>query len=201
MNKTMIQKAIKFFNRKIKEEKSKKHPGRGGGKRKIEAYRTKLEIISFFLKKKRWPSKLALGKNELKLAYRLHNYVIQSHKAHDPAILKLVQSNGRRTSSKNEKIRQLQKSKILDFVLENGRVPSVHSGKTQEEIKLGRILSVFEKNTNKKKDAEFLNKISTIDKCYKSGIQYKYRPLINASLVSDGPLVDMNKKELNGEQQ
>lgn len=189
-----IKAYLKDLDLMLKTYSSKSCLGRGSNsvKKGMEA---KKKIIQFFLKKGRWPiPRGSSGEIEKNLAYKLKNFVSKAHKSYDSAFRDLVVLCGRRTTRNSKTSRKETTSQLIDFIRNKGRVPSSIST-DEEEKRLGAFLN-HEVYVNK--NTSLIGQIQAVDKCFKTGIRFKYRPIINAMLLVNKPLKDMGIKELEG---
>lgn len=204
MNETLV-KLIKEYRELLKIRVKNYVCGKGAGKgrglwvkNKIrKGNKSKLQILDFFEKNGRWPSRLSLHKREVKLAQRFENFVSLKGPSTDPEFRKIALASGRKSNHKRDHNVQEFKKEIIAFILENGRVPTSKSGeKIQGESNLRHKLDYY---TDHAKDMTFLGEVYSLDRCHKSGVPMKFRPIINRSLDTEKPLVSLANYEIEGD--
>lgn len=148
--------------------------------------KSKNKVLDFYVKNGRWPNCRSNKITEKTLGRRFENYVSKESKTYDPHFRRLALVTGRTTNNKRKHNVQGFKKEILDFMVVNGRAPMIRGNATEEERNLRQKLNYY---TSEKNDMTFLSKVYGVDKCHKSGIKGKFRPLINASLDVKKPLI------------
>jgi hypothetical protein len=148
----------------------------------------KNKILDFYLKNNRWPYKNSQNEKERKLGLNMENYISKKNGCYDSKLRRIVLVTGRKPTNKREHDVRGFKTEILEFLKEHGRAPSTSYEYQiiEGEARLGNKLDYY---TQKKNDMSLLGKVYAVDKCHKSGIQAKYRKLINESLDVDKPLI------------
>ena len=149
------------------------------------ANKSKNKILDFYEKNGRWPNRRSEKIIERLLGQRFENYVSKESGSYDPHFRRLAFVTGRTTNNKRKHDVKGFKKEILDFMAANGRTPAIRSS-CQEENNLRQKLNYY---TREKHDMTFLGKVYEADKCHKSGIKGKFRPLINAALDVKKPLI------------
>lgn len=204
----MNAKLEKIFNRyrallakRLKDYKYGKGAGQGktlNAKNKIrQRNNSKLRILAFYEKTGKWPSRLGKTKTERTLGTRFENFVSKESATYDSQFRRIAMVSGRKTNNKRKHNVQEFKAQIIEFIKTNGRAPSTYSGQTIEgEARLRAKLDYYTKKAN---DMTLLGEVYSLDKCHKSAIPMKYRPIINVALKVEKPLVRMANYELKGE--
>lgn len=150
---------------------------------------TKNKILDFYLKNHRWPSRRSSSKLEKALGTRFENFISKKSRSYDAAFRRLARATGRNTNNKRSHDVKGYKKAILEFIKNNGRVPTTYSGEMIEgEAKLRGKLDYYTLRSN---DMTFLGQVYDRDKCHRSGIPVKYRAIINETLNVKKPLIRM----------
>lgn len=156
---------------------------------------TKNRILNFYLKNNRWPSRRSKDKVEKILGIRFENYISKEAQAYDSTFRRIAMATGRKTNGKRKHDVKGFKKEILAFVETHGRVPARY--RSAQMIKGEATLRAkLDYYTLKRNDMTLLGSIYEIDKCHKSAIPMRYRPLINKNLNTETPLVRMSNKAL-----
>lgn len=170
----------------------------GGHKAIRKGNITKRRILRFYEKNKRWPNRTSTCEIESLLGSRFENFVSPTAPAYDYRLRRIALVSGRKASGKRKHNIQEFKKEIISFVEIYGRVPARY--KNQKIEGEGRLRAKLEYYTKECGDMTFLSKIYSADKCHRSGIPLKYRPLINRNLDElEKPLVRLTKTEIKGE--
>lgn len=159
---------------------------------------SKNRILAFYEANGRWPSRLSDSKRERTLGYRFENYCSKEAAGYDAQFRRIAMVSGRKTNNKRKHNVKAFKAEIIEFIQTNGRVPTTLTGeKIQGE---GRLRAKLDYYTQEANDMTFLGEVYSLDKCHKSGIPARFRPLINQALEEvEKPLVRMAQYELKGE--
>lgn len=169
----------------------KKRLGRGNG---FSGIRTKEKVINFFNKNGEWPSRLSPYKKDKKLATSFENFVCKSSPSYDPILRRIALATGRKNVFKSKHSVILSKQEIIEFIKTHGRAPTTH--KAQEiipgEANLRRKLDYYTINRN---DMTLIGQVYATDKCHRSGIPMRFRPLINSHLDIEKPLIRLVKQQ------
>lgn len=162
----------------------------GHGQTKI-GVKTKVKVLAFYQKHNRWPSCRSKNVAERKLGRSFENYMSKESLAFDLQFRRIAMALGRKSNHKGKHDVKGFKKKILQFIKDNGRVPTTYSGAVIEGE--GALRSKLDYYTQVKNDMTLLGEVYKLDKCHKSAIPAKFRPTINANLDIDKPLIRMVK--------
>lgn len=166
-----------------------KEQAKSGNKQTLRGVKNKNIVIDFYIKYNRWPSRLSKSKLERRLGTRFENYVSKESGSYDSSFRRLSRVLGRNTNSKRKHDVRNNKNAILEFIENHGRVPTTYGGQVIEgEARLRSKLDYYTKVGN---DMTLLGKVYKADKCHKSGVPAKYRPIINQTLDIEKPLIRM----------
>ena len=152
----------------------------------------KYKILDFYIKYSKWPKRSSDSRKEVKLAQKFENYISKESKSYDSKLRTIVLFTGRVTNNKRKHDIEGFKEEILNFMNKHGRAPYDKYGEEliEGEASLAHKMHYYVKDKN---DTSFLGKIYELDRCYRSGIARKYRPIINASLDTEKPLIRLIK--------
>lgn len=168
--------------------------GKGGGAGRTNfkrGVRSKNRIMDFYLKNERFPRRDATSKIERELAQRFENYVSKAAGSYDVNLRRIALALGRKPTGKRKHDVAGFKKQIMEFIKENGRVPSTASGeKIPGEGNLRHKLDYYTKNCN---DMTLLGMVYKEDPCHCSGIPMKFRPFLNQQLDVSKPLIRLVK--------
>lgn len=177
--------------RKILESEVQKRPTvHPGNYNFLRGVKSKNEILDFYLKTTKWPSRLSKNRIERKLATRFENFVSKESATYDPRLRRLAMATGRTTNNKRKHDIQGFKKQILEFIETNGRVPTT-SRKYETIEGESRLRNRLDYYTGDKNDMALLGQVYAADKCHKSGIPSKFRAIINEALNTKKPLIRM----------
>lgn len=170
----------------VRKKRSKGKKGNFGN-----SYNSKVRIIKFFDKNGEWPSKFSPYVLDKQLASRLVNYVSKTSLMYDPVLRLIVLATGRKASGKRPHNMPLFKAQILEFAKLHGRAPCRY----QDEVipGEGNLKAKLDYYTLEKNDMAFLGEVYRLDKCHRSGIPNRFRPMINESLDVEKPLIRLVK--------
>jgi len=148
---------------------------------KLKSDNYKKSIIKWAEKHGRLPRRKSDEKVEKRYGYRLENYLSIKSLAFDPDFRELVYSKfPRKTNPKRDNDKKQRILDIMNFVLVNNRTPSIA---VEEEKQLARTVANYTVPSSPLYSQRLVNRITKIDKCFKTGIQKKYRRSINEALV------------------
>jgi hypothetical protein len=156
----------------------------------LGAIEKKIAILSFYSENEKWPNRNSENKKERSLGQSFENFICKSNFTYCEKFRNIALETGRIPHNKRKHNRELRKSEIITFMLDNGHAPSDHSN-SQYERATARALY------NLRNDSSLISTVYTIDKCYKSGIAMRYRKLINQSINIELPLIKMTQKDLD----
>jgi hypothetical protein len=203
----MNPKITSLFNRFRKLLKSRVDNfmyGEGAGhgntlfaKNKIrEGNKSKERVLQFFEKNGRWPNRRSESKREVKLGQRFENYISKEAPAYDPQFRRIAMVTGRKTNNKRKHNVQEFKKEIISFIETNGRVPTTYSG--EKIAGEGTLRAKLDYYTQTAGDMTLLGEVYSLDKCHRSAIPARFRPLINKALDIEKPLIRLANYELEG---
>ncbi len=160
--------------------------------------KTKNRILDFYEKNGRWPSRRSKSVRERYLGYRFENLVSKEAGAYDAQMRRIAMVSGRKTNNKRKHDVQGFKKQVIEFIEQHGRIPARYADqKIQGE---GILRARMDYYIDDKNDMSFSGEIYSRDKCYRTSIPYKFRPLINRALEeTEKPLIRMANYELKGE--
>lgn len=187
------EKLAKVFQRyldllAVRKKRSKGKKGNFGN-----SFRSKERLIRFFDKNGEWPSKNSPYVIDKQLALRLENYLSKASPMYDPVLRRIVLATGRKPSGKRPHNPALFKEEILEFTKLHGRAPMRY--KTEIVPGEGNLKAKLDYYTLINKDMAFLGKMYALDKCHRSGIPNRFRPLINSQLDVEKPLIRLVKEQ------
>lgn len=191
----MNQKIESIFNRyrkvlkkRVKETEQKKSVRRGN--------KSKEYILQFFEKNGKWPSRLSRYKREAKLGTRFENFISKESATFDVQLRRIAMATGRKTNNKRKHNVQEFKKEIISFIETNGRVPTTYSG--EKIAGEGTLRAKLDYYTQTAGDMTLLGEVYSLDKCHRSAIPARFRPLINKALDIERPLIRLANYELEG---
>lgn len=159
----------------------------------IGGNKSKNNILDFFLKYNRWPSRCKpVNKYEYRLSLKFENFIAKQSGSYDLEFRKLAMLSGRKTNHKRKHNIEEFKKQIVDFLEKHGRAPSTSYEYQiiEGEACLRQKLDYYTQNKN---DMTFLSIVYKHDKCHKSGIPAKYRKILNEYLDIEKPLIRLIK--------
>jgi hypothetical protein len=182
----ILDKYRTLLKTRVKRAKTKKTTG--GLHYILKGNVTKNKILDFYLKTNRWPSRLSKNGSEKTLGHRFENYVSKEAGSYDAQLRRIVMTAGRKTNNKRKHNVTKHKADIVEFMKKYGRAPITHRrfAKIEGESLLRSRLDYY---TNEKKDMALLGKVYEQDKCHRSGIPSRFRPIINEALKTSRPLI------------
>lgn len=142
--------------------------------------RTKNKVLDFYVKNGRWPSRNSSKAAERRLGATFENYTSKESGTYDSAFRDIVVATGRVSNNKRKHNVDGFKQEILDFIQEHGRAPTTYAGAKIEGE--GRLRQKLDYYTLKNNDMTLLGKVYETDKCHRSGIPAKFRPVINEAI-------------------
>ena len=154
--------------------------------------KSKNRVLEFYEKNGRWPNRRSEKLTESLLGQRFENYLSKESGSYDPHFRRIAMATGRTSNNKRKHDVRGFKKEILEFIAVNGMAPRV-DGPLAGERNLRQKLDYY---VREKHDMTFLGKVYRADKCHRSGIPGKFRPLINASLDVEKPLIRLVKSKL-----
>jgi hypothetical protein len=175
-----------------KRAKKSRHPGNFR-----KGIRTRQRIIDFFIKNGEWPSVRSTYMMDKKLGNALENYVCPKSVSYDPVLRRIVMATGRKTNNKRSHNPAMFKEQILEFIKLTGHAPRRYSD--QKLPGEGNLKAKLDYYTLTNNDMYFLGKVYGLDKCHRSGIPMKFRPLLNRELEVGKPLVNLTQTELKND--
>lgn len=163
----------------------------------VKGNRSRRRVVAFRMKHGRWPSRLAKNPTEKELGTRFELFVSKESGVYDPQLRRIAMITGRKTNNKRKHNVKAFKAEIIEFIQKNGRVPTTYSGqKIEGEGALRQKLDYYTREAN---DMTLLGEVYSLDKCHRSGIPARYRPLLNEALKDlEAPLARLPKYELEG---
>lgn len=172
-----------------------KGSGKGSGAGKTMFKRgmaTKNKCLDFFLKNNRWPTRLSDSKVERQLAQSFENYIAKTAGSYDRDFRRIAMATGRKSNYKRRHNVAGFKEEIITFMKKHGRVPTSRSGEViPGEGTLRNKLDYYTKQGN---DMTLLGLVYKEDKCHRSGIPMRFRPLLNEQLDTEKPLIRLVKE-------
>jgi hypothetical protein len=158
-----------------------------GHKTTLKSNKTKNKILDFYIKNNRWPNRRSKNQFERRLGSRFENFVAKENPCYDPSFRRIVILTGRKPTNKRTHDYKVLKKEILDFIKTNGRAPRFYThDRGSGEARLRGNLNRY---TQEYGDTSLLGEVYTLDRCHRSGIPMKFRPLINGALDVDKPLI------------
>jgi hypothetical protein len=149
-------------------------------KKDRKSNRSKNRILDFYLKFNRWPRRNGSTQTERTLGARFENYCSKTAPRYDVSFRRLARVLGRGTNNKRKHDKRGFKKQILEFIEKHGRIPNRYKfAKIPGEGNLNAKLTYY---TTKNNDMTFLGQVYSGDKCHRSGIPFKFRPLLNGLL-------------------
>lgn len=140
----------------------------------------KKSILKWAKKHGRLPRRKSEKVLERRYGYRLENYLCAKSGSFDPDFRDLIYDKfPRKVNVKRNHDRKQRIKDILSFVFANNRTPSIT---VKEERSLARTVSNYTVPSSPLYNQRLVNKITKVDKCFKTGIQKKYRRCINETL-------------------
>lgn len=159
--------------------------------------KNKNKILNFYVKNGRWPKRTAKSKTESKLGTIFENLVSKESGSYDLQLREIVMSTGRKSNNKRKHNVKEFKVEIIEFIKENGRVPASNGEyeKIEGEATLRGKLDYYTLKAESK-DMTFLGEVYSLDRCHRSGVPSKFRPIINSALDIDKPLIRLPIRDL-----
>lgn len=148
---------------------------------KLKSTNYKKRILAWAERNGRLPRRKSDKLTEKRYGYRLENYLSEKSASFDPDFRATVYAKfPRKVNRKREHDKKQRVRDILNFVLENNRAPSIV---IPEEKQLCKTVDNYTRPSSPLYNQRLVNKITKIDKCFKTGIQKKYRRSINEALT------------------
>ncbi len=161
---------------------------------RVKIYKTtiKKKLISWIEKNGRFPKRTSQLLTERKAAQRLANFVSPASGSFDPKFRKTLEEKFGMKAPRTKKRHNVRErfNNLMNFIQTYGRRPSAA---IPEERDLVYAYNCFTNPSSQYATTRRVNKIKNVDKCFKTGIPVKVRPMLNQALneVGSRPLHDL----------